>query len=974
MSNYYEKQEGKVKICHELMNRGWKVYGYHADESDSMTDYWSPAHWYGIAEKNGYILVVDNNSDSKGEKITKYNPKGNLSFEDKEKITKLENMTQERGCTAGEEENAKTLIEKIKDKITGESSYDVIGMIPAHMANPGKCKWHIEKDGKIYDKGTGIVKYSDIPKSYEFDINKMEYIDRYKEVWTGNYEDGSRIMEERVLPEETRKVINEFKALILRFERIASGFNPMGDGTAETNQKAAEQEVKIGYEKVIETVTKKVIKPVQKDNITINVNDVLSFNYHGHYWIITDKYTSTSGQARVSYELLGSAKRGYQRLTGTTLTGKRYYAVESRLLKELEAGTTKIHTLQEVDEVTEVEKWVKIDKSKKTYNSKPEVKQEEKTEEININSKCHTCKCFKNDCNGMSESYTGCLYYKTEEQQQEQTETKENILNQEITITADIDTRDNSNIWVVKLVNRVSKEDFNKIRYEVIKPLEGYYSSFKGGFIFKYNPTNKLFNNEVQEQETTTEETKTEKQSETENTTAEYIIDKSTEIITALNINGKDIINNEQYKRQLEKCINKDDITAEVLTYLKVNDYNLLADVLELITSMYWQPEIKDGFIYTTHFKSWDIPINEIEEAILALNIPFDIDETHIYFEGITAEQARQAKEISDINGSIFFIDSEISENEYNTITPEEQTEQEETEINNIIDFEEYKNNNEVKQMQEEQTITEQPEDIFSKFENIEINNNSRISANDEEFCKGKENEYKQFIEFSNNYMQYLENNSLKNSMYNSHKLINEMVEERTNKKCWFINNIVDYFKTTYKVTLTSKPIQDKYSIDINYNTIVSEVIEQLGGYNFKDKAEKEIKDEFKHTIKYEKVEIKNKKISIDSFFYAESWDYGRGKQYKVSYNSDDKFHKLFKALSHFLFGTNPHFNNYFDNIYDIITRKENDDVFKIHDITNKITQTLKLYKNGKIDLEFSTSEYARKFAKEYCGYIEKSA
>ena len=44
-------QAGMVRIARELMNRGWKVYGFREDESDSMTDYWSPAYWKGIAEK-----------------------------------------------------------------------------------------------------------------------------------------------------------------------------------------------------------------------------------------------------------------------------------------------------------------------------------------------------------------------------------------------------------------------------------------------------------------------------------------------------------------------------------------------------------------------------------------------------------------------------------------------------------------------------------------------------------------------------------------------------------------------------------------------------------------------------------------------------------------------------------------------------------------------------------------------------------
>lgn len=74
------------------------------------------------------------------------------------------------------------------------------------------------------------------------------------------------------------------------------------------------------------------------------------------------------------------------------------------------------------------------------------------------------------------------------------------------TILSDVDTRDNSPLWVVKLNNRVEKDAFNSIRYQTMKPLDGYYSSFKNGFIFKYDPTSKLIGEQVIEQQETTEE------------------------------------------------------------------------------------------------------------------------------------------------------------------------------------------------------------------------------------------------------------------------------------------------------------------------------------------------------------------------------------------------------------------------------------------------------------------------------------
>lgn len=59
------------------------------------------------------------------------------------------------------------------------------------------------------------------------------------------------------------------------------------------------------------------------------------------------------------------------------------------------------------------------------------------------------------------------------------------------TITADTDTRDNSPLWVVKLKKYVDRATFDTIRAE-FKKIGGYYSRFKGGFIFREDPTGKI--------------------------------------------------------------------------------------------------------------------------------------------------------------------------------------------------------------------------------------------------------------------------------------------------------------------------------------------------------------------------------------------------------------------------------------------------------------------------------------------------
>jgi hypothetical protein len=723
MSNYYSMCDGKLRIAEALMERGWKVYGYSGSwmDADPGSDYpFHQGNWGGIAEKNGYVLVVDNNNNSNGEDITKYNPAGNLSSDDREKINKLEAMTQENGATAGEEENAKKLIEKIRAKVTDQPAYEVIGRIPGHMANPGKCKWHIEKAGKIFDKGTGITKYADMPESYMFDITTMQYTDRYSEEWTGEIgQYGERIKRKRELSDEQRKVINDFKSLILRFERVVNNMNTCGDGTAETEKAGQDQQEKSGYEEITVTEYKTEIKATEietpaeiKDGMyfilktgfnhgcskgtVYKINSVRENPYNHKYYIDADRMNNKLNKV----------------LTGRATSANSFDVELERFNNWINKGSISICELTEVQTPYEVKKWVKIDKTQKTYNSKPDRKQET--------------------------------------EQPEQTST---ILNYEYTITADTDTRDNSPLWVLKIADKLTPEQYKEVSAQ-LKAIKGYYSKFKHGFIFKYDPTNTL----KAEPETTAAEPITEPEQNTEaaeqaeavTDTADNIIDMSAEIITDLNISGSTIADNEQYKTMLYDYItdNNITITADIINYMKSESYNSLVNVLEVIQAGYWKP-IKDGFIYDCHFKEWDIPITEIQEAITALNIPFMGMGDKIGFEGITAEQARQAKEISDINRSIFFIDAitaageeqqpeiitDEAEEEPTTETPEEPITEQQPETNNVIDFTEYKNNERENQM-------ENFEDILSQFDNIEINNNSRITADDETFCKEQQEHY----------------------------------------------------------------------------------------------------------------------------------------------------------------------------------------------------------------------------------------
>lgn len=157
--DYWRRRDSKVKISDGLRFRGWSIYGYKEDRSDSMTDYFDPENWDGIAVKNGYILVVDNSSGGTigGDFIHRsYDAK--LS----QRIQKLQALADCPSASEGERANALAMIEKLGDKVVKEVLVTSDQPAVTYQKNPGNSKWHIEKGGQIIAKGTGVFGFGSI--------------------------------------------------------------------------------------------------------------------------------------------------------------------------------------------------------------------------------------------------------------------------------------------------------------------------------------------------------------------------------------------------------------------------------------------------------------------------------------------------------------------------------------------------------------------------------------------------------------------------------------------------------------------------------------------------------------------------------------------------------------------------------------------------------------------------------------------
>ena len=468
MSTYYEYRDVKVMIAHKLMNMdGWKVYGYSPDRSDSMTDYYDPAHWGGVAEKNGYILCIDVYGASEPKEIREYNYDG-FTYDRTiaEKIEKLKQMTVERGASEQEEQSAKSMILRLQKKAEENSEnankYVVTGIIPGHMANPPRMNWHIEKDGIYVAKGNGILKFAHIDSYYNYshykeDMEKFKTTDRekYKADLINEYMSRYNDSEERAINsaeshietmESDLELVNQFEAFINKIDTTCGGLLGEGDGTI--------------YEKVKVTEYKKENKSVEDATGSIKDGQCFivktSFNY-GHnkgyvYRIHATKYED----GKVLYHAYKLNGKLTKECTGTANSGN-YWFITDNFIRWFEKGSLAWCHIEEVKTPYEVEKVVK-----KVIKADTNTTKSTETEATEVNTDGYTYE-----------------------------------------VSEDVDTRTNEKIYLVKVVEKLSREEYIQVN-KYMKSLGGYYSKFKHAFLFKENPADKL-NATVKETEQPTE-------------------------------------------------------------------------------------------------------------------------------------------------------------------------------------------------------------------------------------------------------------------------------------------------------------------------------------------------------------------------------------------------------------------------------------------------------------------------------------
>lgn len=282
-------------------------------------------------------------------------------------------------------------------------------------------------------------------------------------------------------------LIQQFEAFINKIDTTCGGLLGEGDG--------------IVYEKIKVTEYKKEIKAVETASGSLKDGQCFilknSFNY-GRYKGLVYRIHEIGEEGKKYFTAYKLNRKLTKECHGMASQNNTWYigAVDN-ITKWVEKGAISWCELQEVNTPYEVEKVVK-----KTLKAEKKPVQKTTTE--------------------VTEG------------------TIADIENLTFEVSEDTDTRTNEKIYLVKIAEKLSREEYVKVN-KYIKSIGGYYSKFKHAFLFKENPTSLLNINkldtvsEAEKKEQTETVTETSKQEETKQT-INYIIAEDTHTTTGAKI------------------------------------------------------------------------------------------------------------------------------------------------------------------------------------------------------------------------------------------------------------------------------------------------------------------------------------------------------------------------------------------------------------------------------------------------------
>lgn len=276
--------------------------------------------------------------------------------------------------------------------------------------------------------------------------------------------------------------------------------------------------------------------------------------------------------------------------------------------------------------------------------------------------------------------------------------------------------------------------------------------------------------------------------------------------------------------------------------------------------------------------------------------------------------------------------------------------------------------------------------DILNKFENIEIDQFNVLSEDDKQFCESIQTRYEKTLDVYKQLHELYQKGKDEEAgakdieiFYSdySHLYLRslDIFEKVRSLNSSFVSEIYSCFANKYKIKLDRKEAPERKNYDdvleteaLNYKTYIDDILEQLEGLGFEDFRIQQLKQDIKefcfNSYKQEwNLEIKSDTIKFSDLLY---WSFDARWDNDHRLNHAKKLKVIECALGWFEEGRESGFWQF--NIFDKYNLHWNE-IEDLITIGSPKIKSVKLYKNGRVDIKFQAPSFAREFAKTWCGY-----
>lgn len=287
--------------------------------------------------------------------------------------------------------------------------------------------------------------------------------------------------------------------------------------------------------------------------------------------------------------------------------------------------------------------------------------------------------------------------------------------------------------------------------------------------------------------------------------------------------------------------------------------------------------------------------------------------------------------------------------------------------------------------------------DLLSSVYSIQIKNEEKISEDDRQYCERQQQALNETIHqlkwwyelFKANGVRYQESHKVSyeangivksresysvysedKDHYKRHEFLpfeslNKVVEQYQRTVHSFARRIISYFNEKYNLSVPDPDIDEKtlpFGFLPKYQSYVDQVIAHLGGKGFRETAEEELLARFIEVVRpYRrdtvKPELKGNTISFPRAVRYK--DYSWDDDSKISWSNVSNFNHFCAGIFFGIFGL---LNGNYGQITDFDPDKV--DFTRTYDLTVGGAATMKLFKNGRVDIKFKEKKFADSFFK----------